>query len=95
MKDVPPDKHRDLDYNICMLNWDASVDPEFAKHRWLQPKPVRDSGEMTRDELFVTAPAARAGVAFTNRSDKEKLVLLRHFGSGNPDAAGLIEARYN
>ncbi|MBI5083404.1 MAG: hypothetical protein HZB13_02250 [Acidobacteria bacterium] len=44
-------------------------------------------GEMTKDEVFVTAKAAKAGVRITNRSDKEKLVLLKHFGPGNPDAA--------
>jgi hypothetical protein len=46
-------------------------------------------GEMTKDELFVTACAAQQGVAVTNRSDKENLVMLKHFGPGNPDARGL------
>ena len=46
-------------------------------------------GQMTKDELFVTAPAARRGVAVTNRSDKENLVMLKHFGPDNPDARGL------
>ena len=43
-------------------------------------------GEMTRDELFVTAAKAQAGVEITNRSATEKLVMLKHFGPGNPDA---------
>jgi hypothetical protein len=43
--------------------------------------------QMTKDELFVTAGVAKAGVKVTNRSDKEDLVLLKHFGPGNPDAA--------
>ncbi len=46
-------------------------------------------GQMTKDELFVTAAAAKSGVKVTNRSDKEDLVLLKHFGPGNPDAKGL------
>jgi len=46
-------------------------------------------GQMTKDELFVTAPAARRGVVVTNRSDKENLVMLKHFGPDNPDARGL------
>jgi hypothetical protein len=46
-------------------------------------------GEMTKDELFVSACAAQQGVAVTNRSDKENLVMLKHFGPGNPDARGL------
>ena len=48
-------------------------------------------GEMTKDELFVTACAAQQGVAVTNRSDKENLVMLKHFGPGNPDAKGLTK----
>jgi hypothetical protein len=47
-------------------------------------------GEMTKDEVFVSAGAAKAGVKITNGSDKENLVILKHFGPGNPDAAALI-----
>jgi hypothetical protein len=47
-------------------------------------------GELTRDELFVTAEAARHGVTITNRSETEPLVILKHFGPGNPDAEGLV-----
>ena len=46
-------------------------------------------GQMTQDELFVTAAAANSGVTVTNRSDKEDQVMLKHFGPGNPDAKGL------
>jgi hypothetical protein len=155
VKDVPREHHHDLDYLIDMLDWDANVDPEFAKHRLFHPTPARDEGEMrecgyvenwvvystphysakeltvspkrsvvirdaaayglivvqghgtigalevetpalirygemTRDELFVTAAAARAGVKVTNRSETENLVMLKHFGPGNPDAERLI-----
>ena len=47
-------------------------------------------GELTRDEVFVTAPAAAAGVKITNTSETENLVMLKHFGPGNPDAAALV-----
>jgi hypothetical protein len=47
-------------------------------------------GQMTKDELFVTAAAAGNGIKITNRSDKEDLVMLKHFGPGNPDAGHLI-----
>jgi len=46
-------------------------------------------GEMTEDELFVTACAARQGVTVTNRGGRENLVMLKHFGPGNQDARGL------
>jgi hypothetical protein len=41
---------------------------------------------MTQDELFVTAQAAADGVVITNKSKTEPLVMLKHFGPGNPDA---------
>jgi hypothetical protein len=42
-------------------------------------------GEMTEDELFVTAEAARTGVRIENQSASGPLVILKHFGPGNPD----------
>ncbi|MGH9722821.1 MAG: hypothetical protein ACRD8O_21645 [Bryobacteraceae bacterium] len=156
VKDVPPEHHRDLDFIIGMLDWDANVDPEFAKHRLFHPTPmkpeaemkdagysekwvvystgyysakeltvhpkrtvtIRDGaayglivvqgwgtfgalevetpaliryGQMTKDELFVAAAAAQRGVAIANRSETENLVILKHFGPGNPDAQGLMQ----
>jgi hypothetical protein len=48
-------------------------------------------GQMTKDELFVTAAAAQEGVVVKNSSEVENLVMLKHFGPGNPDAAPLIQ----
>ncbi len=155
VKDVPPEHHRDLDYITGMLDWEANVDPYFARNRLFHPLPVRDEaemagegysekwvtystalysakeltvfpgrsvvvrdtaaygvivvqgigsvgkldvetptviryGQMTKDELFVTLGAATDGVRVTNRSASENLVMLKHFGPGNPDAAPLI-----
>jgi len=42
-------------------------------------------GETTADELFVTFHAALDGVKITNASSFEDLVMLKHFGPGNPD----------
>ncbi len=154
VKDVLPEHHRDLDYLISMLDWDANVNPEFAKTNRVFPKPVRPVaemedagyrelwitygtrfysakeltvlpertvtvrdgaaygliltqgqgsigkhavqtpsmirfGEMTQDELFVSASAAQAGVRIQNLSETEPLVILKHFGPGNPDTRPL------
>lgn len=44
-------------------------------------------GQMTEDEVFVTAAAAQAGVVFENDSSADPLVTLRYFGPDvNPDA---------
>jgi hypothetical protein len=155
VKDVPPEHHRDLDYLLNMLDWEANTDEEFAKHRLFEPQPVNGKpvpvgelmdggyaenwivfstphysakeltvfpgrtvtikdaaaygtilvqgygkfgnhdvetptliryGQMTKDELFVSAGAAANGITITNRSDAEDLVFLKHFGPGNPQA---------
>ncbi len=48
-------------------------------------------GQMTKDEVFVTAAAAARGVLVTNRSDQEDLVILKHFGPGNPDVPPVVD----
>jgi len=50
-------------------------------------------GQMTADEFFVTADAAKAGVKFTNASRTEPLVILKHYGPGHPDAEEFIECK--
>ena len=154
IKDVPKEHHHDLDFLVGLLDWDANVDPEFAKSNRVFPCPVkpfreteaegyreqwvcygtgyysakeltvlpkrtvtirdRDAygliltqghgafgtltvstpsliryGQSTEDELFVTAPAAQAGVRIENASETDPLVILKHFGPGNPDAEPL------
>jgi len=153
-KDVPADKHHDLDFLIEMLDWDANVNPRFGESNRCFPRPVRafeqtepdgfreqwvtygtpfysakeltvlpgrtatitDAaaygviltqghgtmnqlavstpsmiryGQMTEDEVFVTAAAAKAGVRVENLSATDPLVMLKHFGPGNPDVEGL------
>jgi hypothetical protein len=57
----------------------------IGKHEVETPSLIR-YGQMTRDELFVTVEAAKHGVVIKNRSETEDLVMLKHFGPGNPDA---------
>jgi len=63
----------------------------LGKHKAETPSLIR-FGQLTNDEFFVSADAAKTGVKITNESDKEPLVLLKHFGPGNPDAQPLIRA---
>ena len=65
---------------------------KFGKHGVTTPAMIR-FGEMTGDELFVTADAARQGVAVENLSDTEPLVILKHFGPKNPDTEPLKKQR--
>ena len=154
MKDVLPEYHKDLDYIVEMLDWDANTNPNFGADNRVFPKPVTTSGsmdndgcqelwvcygtpwysakeltigpkrtvtikdaaaygiiltqgygrfgklavstpsmirfgQMTEDELVVSADAARDGVTIENLSESDPLVILKHFGPGNPDAEGL------
>ena len=151
VKDMPPDRHDDIDFIVDQLDWDANVDPDFKDHHHLEPivdttddshidrwivygrvdgrqcfsakeltvRPggsvrIEDSGassiivvqgsgrlndleldcpklirfhDLTHDEVFITAAAARSGLLFQNTSDTEDLVVLRYFGpEAQPEA---------
>lgn len=42
-------------------------------------------GQLTNDEFFVSESAANKGVRITNTSTADPIVMLKHFGPGNPD----------
>lgn len=42
-KDVPPDRHQDLDYLVNQLDWEQNVDPSFKEHHYLEPVLVGDT----------------------------------------------------
>jgi hypothetical protein len=153
VKDMPKDKHHDLDFIVDQLDWEENCDPNFMANHYLEPVPVADTrsegyvdrwivygkvkgrqfftakeltvdpgakctisdngayglittqgsgrmnklqldcpklirfNELTRDEVFCTESAAKAGVTFENTSEVEPLVMLRYFGPDvNPDA---------
>lgn len=46
-KDVKPEHHRDLDYLVSMLDWDANVNPEFAASNRVFPRAIgsRDASD--------------------------------------------------
>ena len=56
----------------------------FGSMRVSTPAMIR-YGDATEDELFVSADAAARGVRIQNLSDTDPLVILKHFGPGNPD----------
>ncbi|HEY2759498.1 MAG TPA: hypothetical protein VGI75_02105 [Pirellulales bacterium] len=37
VKDMPPEKHRDLDFIIGQLDWERNVDTHFKQHNYLEP----------------------------------------------------------
>jgi hypothetical protein len=49
VKDMPEDKHQDIDFIVDQLDWDKNVDPNFKDNHYLEPVPVAD----TRSEGYV------------------------------------------
>ncbi len=45
-KDTPKDRLNDVDYLMEVIDWEKNVDPDFAAHRFMRPKPVRPLEEM-------------------------------------------------
>jgi len=43
VKDMPKSKHRDLDFIVDQLDWEANVDPNFKDNHYLEPVPVADT----------------------------------------------------
>ncbi len=64
----------------------------FGPHRIGTPSMIR-YGQMTEDELFVSAAAAAAGVRIENLSASDPLVILKHFGPGNPEEPAALASR--
>lgn len=153
VKDMPTDKHQDIDFIVDQIDWEANVDTHFKDHHYLEPIPDGDTasegyvdrwitygkfngeqrftakeltvqpgakvtlkdngasgvivtqgrgrigtlplecptmiryGELTEDEVFISAKAARDGVTIENLGKACPLVLLRYFGPDtNPNA---------
>jgi len=43
VKDMPKKKHKDLDFIVDQLDWEANVDPNFKQNHYLEPVPVAGS----------------------------------------------------
>jgi hypothetical protein len=42
-KDMPKDKHHDLEFLVDQLDWEANVNPSFKDSHYLEPIPVADT----------------------------------------------------
>jgi len=69
-------------YGLILIQGHGSIGPWKAE----TPTMIR-FGQLTNDEFFVCEGAARQGVRLQNASDVEPMVLLRHYGPGNPHLA--------
>jgi hypothetical protein len=53
VKDVPPERHQDLDYLIGLIDWEATVDPAFKAHHYLEPVPLPSPDDGVHDRWVV------------------------------------------
>ena len=149
-KNCPEEEKGNYDYLMDVIDWEANVDPNFKKNRFMAPVVIHSDdnyteewicykcklasakrltvapgatvvikdeaaygiillqgrgkmgewdletptliryGELTNDEFFVTASAAKEGVVITNTSKTEPIVMLKHF-SENPELDRFME----
>ena len=52
VKDMPKDRHRDLDFIVEQLDWEKNVDPDFKANRYLEPV-IADSGDGWADRWVI------------------------------------------
>jgi hypothetical protein len=54
VKDMPPDKHQDLDFIVGQLDWERNVDTHFKEHNYLEPIVDKErSGQGYTDRWIV------------------------------------------
>jgi len=46
-KDVPEDRRGDVDFIVELIDWDTNADPDFARHRFMAPRPVHEPAAAT------------------------------------------------
>ncbi|MFM2170958.1 MAG: hypothetical protein RI957_1187, partial [Verrucomicrobiota bacterium] len=52
VKDMPSDKHQDVDFIVDQLDWEKNVDPKFKDNHYLEPV-IAEQGEGYQDKWIV------------------------------------------
>jgi hypothetical protein len=67
VKDVPANRHDDLDHLVAQLDWDANVDPYFKQNHHLMPIAVADTAQQGWVDRWVVYGRVRGELLFTAR----------------------------
>ena len=79
VKDMPPDRHQDLDFIIDQLDWEANIDPAFKDNHYLEPVPAANSaGEEWEDRWIVYGKNQRQTVLHRQRTNPRSRKQVRH-----------------
>src|SRR4051812_34643415 len=65
VKDMPREKHKDLDFIVEQLDWEANVDPYFKQNHYLEPIPVADTAKEGAVDKWIVYGKVRGEQLFT------------------------------
>jgi hypothetical protein len=65
VKDMPKEKHQDLDFIVDQLDWEANVDPDFKKNHFLEPIPVADTASQGYVDRWIVYGKVHGEQVFT------------------------------
>src|SRR5438045_1776967 len=65
VKDMPKEKHRDLDFIVEQLDWDANVDPHYKQNHYLEPKLHHGSPKEGFEDKWIVYGRVRGEQLFT------------------------------
>jgi len=54
VKDMPKERHRDIDFIVDQIDWQANTDPSFKAHHYLEPIPDGDTASEGWVDRWVT-----------------------------------------
>jgi hypothetical protein len=65
VKDMPKEKHKDLDFIVEQLDWDANVDPNFKANHYLEPIAAQDTSKEGWIDKWIVYGKVRGEQLFT------------------------------
>jgi hypothetical protein len=65
VKDMPKEKHQDLDFIVEQLDWEANVDPNFKANHFLEPIPAADTAKSGYVDKWIVYGKVRGEQLFT------------------------------
>jgi hypothetical protein len=67
VKDMPEEKHRDLDFIVEQLDWEANVDPYFKQNHYLEPVLHSGSAKEGYEDKWIVYGKVRGEQLFSAR----------------------------
>jgi len=67
VKDVPSDRHADLDHLVAQLDWEANIDPMFKQNHFLRPLDVHPRATTDWTDRWVVYGRVRGELVFSAR----------------------------